>query len=326
MAAARAAANLAAVHDCEPAVAEFRAVVLHGLSLAQKAIPAKFFYDHAGSRLFGAICALDEYYPTRCEIAILEAAGPEIAALLPDGAVVIELGSGAGIKSRLLLAALRAPAAYVPVEIAREALVAGAAAIARDLPALAVRPVCADFVRGLPLPDGLPAGRRVAFFPGSTIGNFHPPDAVALLRTIRAALGAGGHLVIGVDRDKDPAVLHRAYNDPAGVTAAFNLNLLMRINRELGANFEPQRFAHRAFYNARAGRIEMHLVSTIAQTVTVAGRAFRFAAGETIHTENSYKYADAAFRALAARAGFATVAIWTDRDALFAVHALRAEP
>lgn len=320
-----AAPNLADLHDLAPAVDDFRAAVLEGLSRPQKEIPAKFFYDAAGSRLFEEICRLDAYYPTRTEIAILEASAGAIAGHLPAEAVVIELGSGASPKIRLLLDALVRPLAYVPVEIARAPLLRTAAALARAYPAIAVIPVCADFLDGLRLPPDLPADRRVAFFPGSTIGNFHPADAVRLLRTIGNAVGTGGHLLIGVDLKKDPAVLHRAYNDATGVTAAFNRNLLIRINRELGGSFDPMLFDHHAPYDPAAGRIEMHLVSVRDQLVTVAGEGFRFRRGESIHTENSYKYTIGGFRALAACAGFACVDVWTDPGALFSVQLFRSE-
>jgi dimethylhistidine N-methyltransferase len=321
----RAAPNLADLHDLSPAVDDFRAAVLEGLPRPQKEIPAKFFYDAEGSRLFEAICRLDEYYPTRTEIAILAASAGAIARHLPAEAIVIELGSGASPKIRLLLDALARPRAYVPVEIARAPLLRTAAALARAYPAIAVIPVCADFLDGLRLPPDLPAERRVAFFPGSTIGNFHPGDAVRLLRTIGNAVGAGGHLLIGVDLKKDPGVLYRAYNDAAGVTAAFNRNLLTRINRELGGTFDPTLFDHQAHYEPAAGRIEMHLVSMRDQVVSVAGENFRFRRGESIHTENSYKYTPGEFRALAARAGFASVHVWTDPGALFSVQLFRAD-
>ncbi len=316
--------NLADVCDLAPAADDFRTAVLRGLSRPQKEIPAKFLYDEIGSRLFEAICRLDEYYPTRTEMAILAAAAADIAGHLPAGATVIELGSGASEKIRLLLDALVTPRAYVPVDLARDPLARAAALIAQAYPHITVTPVCADFIAGLTLPGGLPDGSRVAFFPGSTIGNFHPEEAVCLLADIRAGIGAGGYLLIGVDLKKDPLLLRRAYDDAAGVTAAFNSNLLTRINRELGATFAPTRFRHRADYNARAGRIEMHLVSTIEHSVRVDGETFRFRCGESIHTENSYKFAVREFQALAARAGLATVAAWTDAHQLFSVQLFRA--
>jgi dimethylhistidine N-methyltransferase len=312
-------AGLAAFYDQEPAVEDFRSAVLRGLSRAPKAIPAKYFYDLDGSRLFEEICALEEYYPTRTEVAILQEHAAAIGARLPEGAIIVELGSGSTRKIEVLLDAVRLPRAYVPVDISRDHLLAQSRRLAARRPDLAVIPVCADFVDAFELPEDLPAGPRVAFFPGSTIGNFYPAEAVALLAGVRRGVGAGGSLLIGVDLKKDPRVLRRAYNDAAGVTAAFNLNLLRRINRELAGSFDPATFVHRADYDARAGRIEMHLVSDRAQRVEVAGRTFRFQSGESIHTENSYKYAIDEFTALAGRAGFVAAAGWTDPDALFAV-------
>lgn len=304
-------------------VGEFRAAVVSGLAKLQKAIPSQFFYDAEGSHLFDHICTLPEYYPTRTEIAILRHNAAAIAAALPSRTVLVEYGSGASVKVRLLLNALK-PAAYIPIDIARQHLHAAASVLAFDYPALAVMPVCADFTRHSALPRGLPPGPRVGFFPGSTIGNFHPADATRLLRRFRRQLGPQGSLLIGVDLKKDPAILHAAYNDAAGITAAFNRNLLVRANRELSASFDLETFAHYAFWNAPAGRIEMHLRSTVAQEVLVADRSFRFTAGETIHTENSYKYTMDEFRMRAVAAGFAPVAVWTDRAGLFSVHLLAA--
>lgn len=320
----RATANLAALHDLAPPADDFLAAVLAGLSRPQKEIPAKFFYDAAGSRLFEAICRLEEYYPTRTETAILATASAAIAAEVPAGAVVIEPGSGASAKIRLLLDALERPRAYVPVEIARAPLLQAAAALARAYPDVLVIPVCADFVDGLRLPADLPAGHRVVFFPGSTIGNLHPPDAVELMRRIGGVVGPGGHLLIGVDLEKDPLILRRAYDDAAGVTAAFNRNLLVRINRELSGGFDPALFDHRARYDPVRRRIEMHLVSTRDQVVPVAGARIRFRRGESIHTENSYKYSLSAFRAVVAAAGFVRIEAWVDPAGLFSVQLLRA--
>jgi len=312
-----------AVLDLVPdTVAEFRGAVLTGLAKLQKAIPSQFFYDAEGSRLFDRICTLPEYYPTRAETGILRHNAAAVAAALPPQAVLVEYGSGASVKVRLLLDALERPAAYVPIDISRQHLLAAASVLAFDYPALAVMPVCADFTRFPALPPALLPGPRVGFFPGSTIGNFHPADATRLLRRFRRQLGPHGSLLIGVDLKKDPAILHAAYNDAAGVTAAFNRNLLARANRELSASFDIEAFAHDAFWNAPAGRIEMHLRSTVAQKVLVAGRSFRFTAGETIHTENSYKYTLDEFRACAVAAGFAPAAVWTDPAGLFSVHLL----
>jgi len=298
---------------------ELRAAVLNGLGQLQKTILSKFFYDAEGSRLFDRICALPEYYPTRTETAILRAHASAIAAALPPRVVLVEYGSGASVKIRLLLDALDRPAAYVPIDISGSHLRAAASVLAFDYPAVTVIPVCADFTRPTALPPGLPEGARVGFFPGSTIGNFHPPEARRLLRSFRRQLGPGGRLLIGIDLKKDPAILHAAYNDAAGVTAAFNRNLLARINRELDASFDLAAFEHLAFWNPAAGRMEMHLRSRIRQTVFVAGRPFRFSAGETIHTENSYKYSVEEFTALGDAAGWATASLWTDPERLFSV-------
>lgn len=297
----------------------FLADVLDGLSRPCKALPCKYFYDREGSALFDAICELEEYYPTRTETAILRRHAAGIAALAGPRTAVVELGSGSSVKVRLLLDALEAPAAYVPVDISREHLLAAAARLAADYPGLTVVPVAADYVQGFPLPPVAPPERTLAFFPGSTIGNFDPFDAAAFLGRLARRLGRGGRLLVGVDLKKRREVLEAAYDDARGVTAAFNLNLLARINRELGGSFDLDGFAHRAFYDADLGRIEMHLVSCRAQTASVAGRRFRFAEGESIHTENSWKYTLPEFAQLAAGAGWTTVRSWTDEGALFGV-------
>ncbi len=301
---------------------EFRTAVLAGLGKPRKEIPSKFFYDHEGSRLFEKICALQEYYPTRAETEILTERADEIAALLPEGVALIEFGSGASVKVRLLLDALHQARCYVPLDISREHLLAAAESLSRDYPAIAVSPVYADFTRPFRLPDTLPPGPRLGFFPGSTIGNFHPPDATRMLARFAARLAPQGWLLIGVDLKKDLRILHAAYNDSAGVTAAFNLNLLARINRELGGTFDVAGFRHRAIYNGDAGRIEMYLTSRHAQKASVAGRVFRFEAGEDIHTENSYKYSLPEFRGLAVAAGYHPTAVWCDAAGLFSVHLL----
>ncbi|MBP2310933.1 L-histidine N(alpha)-methyltransferase [Azospirillum soli] len=298
----------------------FLADVLDGLSRPRKSLPCKYFYDREGSALFDAICTLDEYYPTRTETALLHDRAAEIAGLAGPGATLVELGSGSSVKVRILLDALDDPAMYVPVDISREHLVAAAARLAGDYPAVTVVPVAADYVRGFALPRGVRPERTVVFFPGSTIGNFRPAEALTFLRGLGQRLGVGARLLIGVDLRKDRRILEAAYNDAAGVTAAFNMNLLARINRELSGTFDLTRFAHRAHYDAVRGRIEMHLESLVPQTVRVAGRPFRFAAGETIHTENSYKYSIGGFRRMAARAGWATERSWTDADGLFSLH------
>jgi probable methyltransferase len=298
----------------------FLADVLDGLSRPRKSLPCKYFYDSEGSALFDAICTLDEYYPTRTETALLHERTGEIAALAGRGATLVELGSGSSVKVRILLDALDAPAMYVPVDISRDHLIAAAARLAGDYPSVTVVPVAADYVRGFALPRGVAPERTLAFFPGSTIGNFRPAEALAFLRGLGQRLGKGARLLIGVDLRKNPAVLEAAYNDARGVTAAFNLNLLGRINRELDGSFDLDRFAHRAHYDPVRGRIEMHLESLADQTVRIAGHAIRFAKGETIHTENSYKYSVPGFRRLGARAGWRAEQSWTDSGGLFSLH------
>jgi dimethylhistidine N-methyltransferase len=300
----------------------FRDAVLDGLARPQKAIPSRYFYDKRGSALFEQICALEEYYPTRTEIAILEACCGEIGRILPPAAAVIEMGSGSSHKVRTLLDNLKRPSAYVPVDISREHLIASARALARSYPQLTVIPVWGDFARSVAVPP-LGGAPRVIFFPGSTIGNFTPDGAVALLAAWSGHIGLGGHLVIGVDLKKDLQTLQAAYDDAAGVTAAFNLNLLVRANRELGATFDLDGFTHRALYDADKGRVEMHLVSGAEQTVQVDDRPFAFTAGETIHTENSYKYTIGEFQDLARAAGYHPLAVFTDGDTLFSVHVLQ---
>ncbi|MEA1831480.1 L-histidine N(alpha)-methyltransferase [Methylobacterium durans] len=296
--------------------------VVSGLSATQKSLPAKYFYDAAGSELFEAITRLPEYYPTRTELGILDAAGPEIAALLPRAATLVEFGSGSTAKVRRLLRHLPDLGAYVPVDVSETFLRSEAEILRADFPALRIEPVAADFTKPFALPDGLESTDVAGFFPGSTIGNFEPAEARRLLAQFGAVLGPGAGLIVGVDLVKDRAVLEAAYDDAAGVTGAFNRNLLTRINRELGGDFAAGSFAHRALFNERESRIEMHLVSARAQTVEVAGRPFRFADGETIHTENSYKYTVDGFRSLAASAGWTLGTVWTDPERLFSVHAL----
>ena len=299
--------------------------MIAGLSLPQKSIPPKYFYDAKGSRLFAAICRLKEYYPTRSELALTRAHLGEIArfaaARSASRVVLIEYGSGASVKSRLLIGAL-APSAYVPVDISADALRGAAAALRRRFPRLDIFAVHGDFSRPLKIPMAQRRGRRVVYFPGSTIGNLTPGEAQAFLRMTRGQVGPRGAMLIGVDLKKDAGVLHAAYNDAKGVTAAFNLNLLARINRELGGNFRLRRFAHYAFYNPSRGRIEMHLVSLAAQSVDIGAHRFAFEAGESIHTENSYKYSVAEFRALAKSAGFRGEKVWLDPKGLFALHGL----
>ncbi|HEY1379902.1 MAG TPA: L-histidine N(alpha)-methyltransferase [Gemmataceae bacterium] len=312
-----------AVHDLSPAVARFRADVLRGLRRPHKRLPCKYFYDDLGSRLFDRICELPEYYPTRTELGILRADAPAMAARLGPDCLVIEYGSGSGIKTRLLLDAVGRPAGYLPVDIARDHLERSAAALAADYPGLTVLPVCADFTRPFALPPRVPAAaRRVIYFPGSTIGNFGPGAARRLLAGMAEMAGAGGTVLIGVDLKKDPKVLEAAYDDAAGVTAAFNTNLLARINRELGGDFRLDRFAHHALYDPTFGRVEMHLVSRRRQTVRVAGESIEFEEGEGIRTECSYKFTVRGFQALAASAGLRPRQVWTDPRRWFSVQYL----
>jgi len=318
------AEELAFFEDCEPAVDDFRAAVLDGLARTPKGLPPKFFYDDAGAALFEAITETEEYYITRTEIALLRRIADDIAALVGPGSVVVEPGSGASIKIRTLLDHLVEPAGYVAIDISRGHLLDSVRRIAHTYPALAVGAICADFMQAFDLPpDARTLGRRrLGFFPGSTIGNFAPDSAVGMLTRFRDLIGPGGGLVIGVDLKKDARILNAAYNDAAGITADFNLNLLRRINRELGGDIDLCGFEHIAFYNEAEGRVEMHLKSRRRQTVHVAGRAFGFDEGETIHTENSYKYDRSEFAALAARAGFDAVTAWADDRGLFSIHYL----
>jgi dimethylhistidine N-methyltransferase len=309
--------------DLHPPRSDFRADVLEGLRRAEKSISPMYFYDAAGSALFDAITGLPEYYPTRAELAIMDAHLDEMAKLAGPGVSVIEFGAGSGLKTRRLLAGLEDPIAYVPVEISRDFLLESAESIADAFPALEVLPVCADFTRPfqLPQPDRMPL-RNLVYFPGSTIGNFTRGEACDLLQVMHTEAAAGGALLIGVDLRKDRPTLERAYNDGAGVTAEFNLNLLARMNRELGADFDPSRFRHEATWNEAAGRIEMRLVSRADQCVNVAGETIQFEAGEAILTEYSHKYELDDFAGLAAGAGFAVARVWTDPDRLFSVQFL----
>ncbi|MEY6433478.1 L-histidine N(alpha)-methyltransferase [Thioalkalicoccus limnaeus] len=313
-----------AFYDYHPTPADVRSEVLAGLAQPVKRLPPKLFYDQEGSRLFDAITELPEYYPTRTEIGILRRHGAEIAAWLGPDAVLIELGSGSSLKIQTLLAALR-PRVYLPVDISRQHLRESAHALAAQFPALAIRAVCADYSVPFELPLEPHWDHLAAFFPGSSIGNFEPADARRLLRQVAERLGDGGRLLIGVDLRKDARILDAAYNDDQGVTATFNLNLLWRINRELDGDFDPHQFRHRAFFNSAASRVEMHLVSQVDQQVEIAGQGFGFARGESIHTENSYKYGIEDFRELARGAGFRPEEVWTDPDRYFSLHGLRVD-
>lgn len=302
---------------------DFRVDLHAALGAGRRRISPKYFYDARGSQLFDAICELPEYYPTRTELALLRQHAGEMAALAGPDAELVEFGAGSLRKVRLLLDALVRPAGYLPIDISGEHLAQAAAQLRQDYPALAVHPVVADYTQPLLLPNrtGGPhrTGMRLGFFPGSTIGNFDPEQALRFLR-MAARMLRGGALLLGADLVKDPAVLHAAYNDAAGVTAAFNLNLLVRANRELGTDFDLDGFAHGAFYNSPRRRIEMHLVSRRPQRVHLDGLAYAFEEGETLHTENSYKFSIDSLRALAAEAGFARGPVWTDPQGLFSLH------
>jgi dimethylhistidine N-methyltransferase len=294
------------------------------LSHERKRLPPKLFYDQRGSRLFDAITELPEYYPTRTEIQILRDHGAEMADRLGRDNVLIELGSGSSLKIQILLDALR-PRVYVPVDISKAHLLESAQALAERFPALAIRAACADYSGPFELPLESEWKELAAFFPGSSIGNFDPHEARAFLKRVARVLGPGGRLLIGVDLRKDRSILNAAYNDAQGVTAAFNLNLLARINRELGADFDLDAFGHRAFFDERESRIEMHLVSLADQRVRIGGHVFDFRRSESIHTENSYKYGIDDFQRLARAAGLVSEQVWTDEHALFSVHCLRVE-
>ena len=297
---------------------------LAALAHRPRSIAPKYFYDHEGSILFDQICELPEYYPTRTELGILRDRAVEIAGQMGPHAELVEFGAGSLTKVRLLLDAMQTPSCYVPIDISGEHLSLAAQALKSDYPALQVVPVVADYTQPFTLPAAQAgSGKRVGFFPGSTIGNFTPPEAVEFFRMTARVL-KGGALVVGADLIKDPGVLHAAYSDAQGVTAAFNLNLLARANRELQADFDLAQWAHSAFYNAPLQRIEMHLMSRIRQTVRLRGQPFSFEEGETLHTENSYKFTIAGLRALATQAGFIAGPVWTDADQRFSLHWLQA--
>lgn len=300
----------------------FGADLLAALGQRPRSISPKYFYDAPGSALFDAICELPEYYPTRTELGILQAHVADMADCIGPGAELIEFGAGSLTKVRWLLDALESPAAFLPIDISGDHLMAAARALQHDHPTLRVFPLVADYTQPFHLPP-VALGRRVGFFPGSTLGNFTPAQALDFLRMAARQL-VGGGLLLGVDLIKSPEVLHAAYNDAAGVTAAFNLNLLHRANRELGADFAVDQFAHSAFYNAPLRRIEMHLMSRCRQSVTLAGRTFEFAAGETLHTENSHKFTVDGLRDLARQAGFTPGPVWTDPAQWFSLHWLQA--
>jgi len=312
-------------HDYGGREEDFQAAVLAGLAMPQKQVPAKFFYDERGSQLFDQICELDEYYPTRTELSLLRRHAGDVAALTGPGASLIEFGSGSNIKAQIVLEALDQPSTFVPIDISREHLLASSQELARMFPDVAVIPLCTDYTKSFDLPAAAAARHRLGFYPGSTIGNFRPVEAAGFLGRIASLLGAGNGLLIGVDLKKDEAILRAAYNDAKGITAAFNLNLLERMNRDLGADVDVDSFRHEAIYNAERGCVEMHLFSKVAQTIEVAGRSFRFDAGESIHTEDSHKFTLAEFADLAAASGWSARQAWVDDDELFSLHYLTAD-
>lgn len=315
--------NAVRFHDFSPRTESFRNAVKDGLRASPKQISPKFFYDQRGSVLFDQICELPEYYPTRTELAILRDNADAIGAAIGTGGALIELGSGASKKVRLLLDVLK-PAQYCAVDISRDFLIESCEALAADFPWLEVHAVYADYSERLELPLDWLHGQRTAFFPGSSIGNFEPEQAKGLLTQVADNVGPDGLLLIGVDLKKSHDTLHAAYNDAAGVTADFNLNLLDRMGRELDADIDRARFAHHAFYNTELGRVEMHLKSLDEHAIRIDGEDFPIGAGETIHTECSYKYSSEEFARLAAECGFKREAIWTDADQLFSVQLFRA--
>lgn len=312
-------------HNIAPSWREFYTDVVHGLAQPQKEISSKYLYDEQGSHCFDAICESQDYYPTRTEIGIMQQHMNDIAERLGENSLLVEYGSGNSAKSRILLDGMKHVSAYVPVDISETHLRQAACALSKEYPDLEILPVCADYTRyfHLPTPEHH-VSRCNVYYPGSTIGNYHPDQALHLLQHIALVCGSGGGLLIGVDLKKDPQVLHRAYNDHDGATAAFNLNLLSRINRELGATFPIEQFAHYAFYNPPPGRVEMHIVSLTAQDVRIGNTTIPFTVGETIWTESSYKYTLPEFIRLAHAAGFDSIDAWTDENHLFSIHYLRA--
>ncbi|WP_164276299.1 L-histidine N(alpha)-methyltransferase [Stenotrophomonas sp. B1-1] len=316
---------LQALTDLTPGRQQLLADAVAGLSRAQRQLPSKYFYDAHGSRLFERITHTPEYYPTRTELALLDLVLPDIARRVGPHAHVVELGSGSGRKTARLLDALHQPVAYTPIEISRAALLSSIELLAPALPHVEMLPVCADFTRPVqvPLPTR-PAARRLVFFPGSTLGNFAGDDAIALLRAMRQTMGADGLALIGIDLHKDPALIEAAYNDADGITAAFTLNLLTRLNREVGSDFDLQGFRHRARYSTARLRIETDLVSQYEQDVHLDGRTFHFQTGEPIRVEYSHKYTDASFDHLLQQAGLEVVAHWNASDPAYGLRLLRA--
>ncbi len=317
---------MSAILECaaprSPEVEAFATDLACALAASPKRLSPKYFYDEAGSRLFEEITRLAAYYPTRAEMEILATHGQDMAAHLPQGAALVEFGSGSSAKIRLLLDAIETLSAYVPVDISGTFLAHQAKALAADHPDLQILPVVADFTHPFALPVAVRERPRAGFFPGSTIGNFEPKDARAFLADARRTLGPGAVMLVGVDLVKDKAMLEAAYDDPEGVTARFNLNVLARANRELGTDFDLSAFRHRAFFDTASSRIEMHLMARSAQAVALDGKTYRFTTGESLHTESSYKYTPDGFRALAESAGWRPERMWLDAQARFSVHLL----
>lgn len=298
--------------------------VLAGLTAPTKSLPCKLFYDDRGAELFDRICELPEYYPTRTELGILHEILPELSLILGGGIQLVEYGSGSGLKTRLLLHALPDVVSYIPIDISAKYLEQSTRSLRSDFPALRIQPFLADYTKNFELPRLLSERmvRRVFFFPGSTLGNFHPSEALEFLRRTRRLAGSYGSMILGVDLKKPSSILEAAYNDRRGVTAQFNLNILSRLNRELGTHFDTTAFRHYAFYNEVLGRVEMHLVSTRDQTVEVMGHEVRFRKNETIHTENSYKYSVEEVHSMAMQAGFDPQQTWLDEREYFSVYHL----
>jgi dimethylhistidine N-methyltransferase len=309
-------------HDYHPDPDDILAEVLKGLREPQKMIPPKFFYDEKGSSLFYEITRVPEYYLTRTEIQLLAKITPDLMDYVGKGCNLIEYGCGSSRKIKILLEALYQPSAYCAIDISKEHLLNLCRSLALAYSGLTIKALCADFTKPLTLPLRPKPSfeKNIAFFPGSSIGNFEPEEAVVFLKNVRRSVGEGGGMIIGVDLKKDPKILHAAYNDSRGITRHFNLNLLERINRECGSNFDLSRFAHRAFYHHERGRIEMHLVSLQDQTVEIDESSIEFREGETIHTENSYKYTPEEFQQLASEAGWKAMSIWKDPQSFFSIH------
>ena len=313
------------LHDYQPDIEDLRTVVINGFKQTPKQLHPKFFYDDVGSMLFDQICEQPEYYIPNVERQIFEDNAADITARLGEDCTIIEPGAGSTKKIRFLLENMSAnfPHTYVPMDISAEPLRESAQRLAKDYPHLSVHAVCVDHTKPFALPDDIPEQNRLFFYPGSSLGNFKPSEAISFLQDLRSRVGDDGGLLIGIDTKKSLDVLNRAYNDKAGVTAAFNLNLLKRINSELGANIPLANFAHSAFYNQEKGRIEMHLVSKKEQTLQILDQTFHFDEGETIHTENSYKYTVDEFQALSDQAGWKLDKVWLDDDNYFSVYFLR---